>query len=133
MENKLDYLYPFHLLDEEGYPTDEALKYIRNWSSERIGGELVYGKFFDNTDYTDLLDYIKQIWYYGSDAYNEEDGMFELHTVGWSGNESIISELENTIFWMLKFRAYSTGGHYYFRLNRECGYDWSVVKKESLY
>ena len=133
MENKLDYLYPFHLLDEEGYPTDEALKYFRNWGSEKIDGELVFGKFFNNTDYTDLLDYIKQLWYYGSDAYNKEDGMFELHTGGWSGNESIIEELKNTSFWLIKFRAYSCGGHYYFRLNRECGYDWTVVKKESLY
>ena len=132
MENKLDYLYPFHLLDEDGYPTDEALKYIRNWGSEKINGELVYGKFFDNTDYTELLDYIKELWYYDY-GYKEEDGMLELHTIGWSGNESIIAELENTIFWMLKFRAYSTGGHYYFRLNKDSGLDWDVVKKETLY
>jgi hypothetical protein len=120
-------------LGYDGYPTDEALKYIRNWGSEKIGDELVFGKFFNNTDYTDLLDYIKGLWTYGSDAYNEEDGMFELHTCGWSGNESIIEELKNTSFWLIKFRAYSVGGHYYFRLNRDCGYDWGVVKKESLY
>ena len=133
MENELDYIYPFHLLDDDGYPTDEALKYIRNWGSEKVGDELVFGKFFNNTDYTDLLDYIKVLWTYGSDAYNEEDGMFELHTCGWSGNESIIEELKNTSFWLIKFRAYSAGGHYYFRLNRDCGHDWGVVKKESLY
>ena len=64
MEKKLDYLYPFHFLDEDGYPTEEALSYIRNWGSEKIDGELVYGKFFDNADYTELLNYIKELWYY---------------------------------------------------------------------
>ena len=128
MEKKLDYLYPFHLFDDDGYPTEESLHYIRNWGSEVIDGELVYGKFFDNTDYTELLNYIKELWYYDY-GYKEEDGMFELHTIGWSGNESIIAELENTIFWMLKFRAYSTGGHYYFRLNKDSGLDWEIVKK----
>ena len=59
--------------------------------------------------------------------------MVELHTIGWSGNESIIAELENTIFWMLKFRAYSTGGHYYFRLNKNSEMDWDVVKVKSKY
>jgi len=63
MEKKLDYLYPFHLFDEDGYPTEESLQYIRNWGSEKIDGELVYGKFFDNTDYTELLNYIKELWH----------------------------------------------------------------------
>lgn len=131
---RLDYPYPDNPLDNEGYPTKAALAYIRNWGHERNEeGKLIFGKWFlQPKDSEDLLQFIKDIWYYGDDAYkDDENGMFELHTMGWSGNEEVIYELKNTVFWMQKYRAYTTGGHYYFRLKSDCGYDWQVVKKES--
>ncbi len=131
MEKQLEYPYPNELFDADGYPTDEALEYIRNWGYEREGDELVFGKFFGSDSCDELIEYVKGLWNYGEHAYKLEDGMFELHTLGWSGNESIIYELKNTILWSMKFRAQLSGGHYYFRLDSKCGYDWNVVKEES--
>jgi hypothetical protein len=131
MEKQLEYPYPKELFDADGYPTDEALEYIRNWGYEKEGDEMVFGKFFSSGNYDELIEYVKGLWNYGEHAYKHEDGMFELHTIGWSGNESIIYELKNTILWSMKFRAQLSGGHYYFRLDSKCGYDWNVVKEES--
>lgn len=132
---RLDYPYPDgDLLDDHGYPTEATLAYIRNWGSERDeDGKLTFGKWFlEPAGSPDLLEFIKQIWYYGEDAYTQHDnGLFELHTLGWSGNEEVIYELKQTVFWLQKYRAYTTGGHYYFRLRHDCGYDWTVEQIKS--
>ena len=130
MEEKLDYPYPEELFDVDGYPTEEALNYIRNWGSEKNEekNELVFGKFFSSSNTSELIEYVKSLWNYGDYAYKEEDGLFELHTFGWSGNESIVYELKNTILWMMKLRVHQTGGHYYFKLDKDSDYDWEVTK-----
>jgi hypothetical protein len=38
----------------------------------------------------------------------------ELHTGGWSDNETIISDLESNFFWFLYWQKSVRGGHYYF-------------------
>jgi hypothetical protein len=130
MEKVLDYPYPEELFDADGYPTDEALSYIRNWGSEKNEekNELVFGKFFSSSNTSELIEYVKSLWNYGDYAYKEEDGLFELHTLGWSGNESIVYELKNTILWMMKLRAHQVGGHYYFKIDKDSDYDWEVTK-----
>ena len=131
----VSYPYPKKLHDDEGYPTQEALDYIKNWGYETIDGEIVFGEYFmvtAVTDYTALVAYLKSLWYY-DDGIVEEDGMLEIHTFGWSGNEDIIHVLKNTVLWTLKHRATQTGGHYYFRLNDKSGKDWSVEKVDSMW
>jgi hypothetical protein len=47
----------------------------------------------------------------------EHDGRkLELHTGGWSGNEEIISVLQNSMFWVMYWQKSERGGHYYFEL-----------------
>lgn len=41
----------------------------------------------------------------------------ELHTWGWSENETIIDELKKTIFWFYWTKS-ERGGHYYFEVRR---------------
>ena len=36
MEKQLEYPYPNELFDTDGYPTEEALNYIKNWGNEKI-------------------------------------------------------------------------------------------------
>ena len=126
----VSYPYPEQLHDNYGYPTQEALDYIKNWGWEIIDNETVFGEFFTVPDYTGLVAYLKSLWYY-DDGIHEEDGMLEIHTLGWSGNEDIIRVLKTTMFWNMKHRATQTGGHYYFRLNDKSGKDWSVEKVDS--
>ena len=69
-----------------------------------------------------MLTHLKSIWHY-PDYFvdNGKDG-FELHTGGWSGNESIISELEETSFWIMFWQRTERGGHYYF--------DYQMIKMD---
>lgn len=124
--------YPKQLHDEDGYPTPEALDYIKNWSIIwGIGNnDTKTGQFFGESDLTKLIEYIKLLWYY-DDCVVYEDGLLEIHTLGWSGNEEIVDELKHTNLWLTRFRAQESGGHYYFVIERGKGHDWEVVKTES--
>jgi len=122
MSDTISWKYPEELLDEDGYPTQEALDYIRNWQA---GGE-----YWCKSMYRELVDYIKSIWWMSSDAIEEENGLLEIHTYGWSGNEDIIDELNKTDLWLMKFRAKQSGGHYYFKLDSDVEEDWWVVRSK---
>lgn len=121
MSDTIHWKYPEELFDQDGYPTQEALDYIRNW---QVGGE-----YWCKSMYRELIDYIKSIWTY-NDAIEEENGLLEIHTYGWSGNEDIVDELYKTDLWLMKFRAKQSGGHYYFKLDSDSEYDWWVVKSK---
>ena len=100
---------PDVLLDEEGYPTEEFLEFIRNFSH-------------DTMPILDFLDILKEGWYYGDLAFklHKKYGgkrKLELHTFGWSGNEDTIAAVVGN-FWCknykMKYTMWETGGHYYF-------------------
>ena len=98
-------------LDVDGYPTDEALDLIKNWSYEDKKG---------------CFDFIKSLWYYPEYINEEkaEDEIFghsvtryNISTVGWSGNESIINSLSNNyIIWSSTWVQSRRGGHYIFEV-----------------
>lgn len=94
--------------DGDGYPTEETLEVIRKWGD----------------DFEGLMQFVKRAWKH-SDVYFEtlENGIgyefknkiYHLHTVGWSGNESIIGALQdNMMFWALCWQESKRGGHYKF-------------------
>lgn len=126
----VSYPYPHdNLMTDNGYPTEQALDYIKNWHMLiEADGRYKTGHLWQ--DYRGLIDYIKSIWTY-DDAIHEEDGLLEIHTVGWSGNEDIIAELKKTAFWMHRLQATQTGGHYYFRVDDNPKYTYSVEKVEN--
>lgn len=106
-------------IDEDGYPTEEALERIRNW---------------DFADRKELLDFICELWHWddyaerkewkrgsnecchfkGPGSFYEREGyVYIFSTGGWSGNESLINALkENKIIWRKVFWSHRTGGHY---------------------
>ncbi len=133
MSSIIHWEYPKTLIDNEGYPTPEALDYIKNWSihthtdSISSNGNAKSGKFFGKGKFDELIEYIKTIWTY-KDAIEYENGLLEIHTYGWSGNEDIIDELKLTDLWLLKFRCERTGGHYYFKVTDYNDFDWVVTK-----
>ena len=101
--------------DDDGYPTDAVLEKITNWS---------------HTDkFVHLMEFVKDIWWqadWGWQEYNTKDYKnrheitYDISTGGWSGNESIISALQdNRLFWMFCWEQSKRGGHYRFKVLTE--------------
>jgi hypothetical protein len=107
-------------LDEDGYPTDEALDLIEIWHW---------------TDTDGWFKFIEEIWAYKSFGWNETTGgvddwtnekildttkRFHISTAGWSGNESIIRAMElNWMLWHLHWVQSRRGGHYIFEVKQD--------------
>ena len=131
MSDTISWYYPDQLHDEHGYPTNDALDYIKNWALIfKTSGDTKQGEFFGKNKHEELISYIKDLWWYGDDGVVYEDGLLELHTMGWSGNEEIISELKDTDLWLMKFKAHLAGGHYYFKIDSDSEHDWHIVKSK---
>ena len=97
-------------MDEDGYPTDEELETIRKY------------KFQTWEDVLDLLEHIRELWWHNSDGFvlkGKNILKLQLHTWGWSGNESVIGALEqNTMFYPLFWVESRLGGHYKFEFRK---------------
>lgn len=103
---------PLHAtFDSAGYPTDEVLKTIEEYNLALLPVD-------------DLITLIRELWKFADDT---GEGAFvfrggktrrlELHTLGWSGNEEVISALQlNNRFWMRYWQRSERGGHYYFEI-----------------
>ena len=104
-------------LDEDGYPTNDALHLIEEWHFSDPKG------FFA---------FIEPIWHLRSWGWNECDGgidewtntelpettkRYHISTAGWSGNESIIKSMQkNEMMWFLNWVQSRRGGHYIFEV-----------------
>jgi hypothetical protein len=101
------------MLDEEGYPTEDALYCIENWN-------------FDNAQ--GWFSFIKSIWcfsdwgwqeYYEPHNWRKDTEVFryDISTGGWSGNESIIRSMKkNDLLWHTTWFSSRRGGHYIFEV-----------------
>ncbi len=88
--------------DKDGYPTEETLQTIRQWSHK---------------DYRGLLEFVCKAWCYDDPYVKRYGRRLELHTGGWSGNESLIGALQaNTMFWAMCWDKSERGGHFWFEL-----------------
>lgn len=88
--------------DRNGYPTEDTLRMIREWEG----------------DWTDMFEFLRAIWKYPerwSIAMVEDEQCYRFSTGGWSGNEELVSALEQNFFAMSLFWVSShRGGLYYF-------------------
>lgn len=111
-----DRLMQEELIDDDGYPTESALKLIEEWHWIDCKG---------------LLEFIGGIWYSanwgwrevdasllreGDRDYNKNGGkLLFISTAGWSGNESLIRAFKsNDMAWHLCWIQSRRGGHYIF-------------------
>ena len=94
-------------MDENGYPTDEELEIIKNW--ELNGASLA-------ESLAAIMTHIRPMWRYSDCGYwREEEGLYNIHTGGWSGNESLVGALMgNQTFWIIFWKQSEVGGHYIF-------------------
>lgn len=100
-------------LDDDGYPTEDALEIIEKWHWDDAKG---------------WFKFIESIWYMRSWGWKEEDEphdwyedkivhRYYISTAGWSGNESIIRAMQNNdMMWYLNWVQSQRGGHYIFEL-----------------
>ncbi len=100
-------------LDDDGYPTEAALEIVRIWHWSDARG---------------WFDFIKSIWHIPSWGWRESEAdheyikdkkvhLYNISTGGWSGNESIISEMQKTnMMWHLNWVQWRRGGHFIFEL-----------------
>ena len=103
-------------LNEEGYPTEEYLNWLEDWESWMQ--EETHESMIPN-----ILQSLKESWtwvdYFKISRVYKGKFKVELHTGGWSGNESIIRALkENFIFWH-HWTVHKAGGHYYFEFPKK--------------
>ena len=113
------------------YPTDGELRIIQRWDILKY-------------NIPQLIDYIQAIWWRPDWGFHLRKGRerifkkacmkLELHTGGWSGNESIIGALmHNFLFWSMFFEKHITGGHFYFEIRmKEWNRNLSVAEYNKL-
>jgi hypothetical protein len=89
------------------YPTEEELKKVHDFKLSH-----------NNLNLPEFIQFLQSIWWAADWGfkYNQEKGCLELHTGGWSGNESIIEALHGTWFWYWFWAKSIRGGHYWFEL-----------------
>jgi len=99
------------LLDDDGYPTDAALKIVEIWHWSDPKG---------------WFEFINSIWHLRSWGWSEGEEQhdwdkdeqvyrYNISTAGWSGNESIISAMQsNDVMWHTTWVQSRRGGHYIF-------------------
>lgn len=105
-----------NLFDEEYglYPSEDALAEIREWDYRDVEG---------------LMSYVFALWHSADRTWKEKIEtvqkfgpantykVYELNTLGWSGNERIIKALRsNTLFWNTHWFCSMRGGYYEFRI-----------------
>jgi hypothetical protein len=97
-------------LDDDGYPTDDALTIIEKWHWDDSKG---------------WFKFINGIWHLASWGWGEglekhewnDNDVYRYHisTAGWSGNESIIRAMqENYMLWSITWVQSRRGGHFIF-------------------
>lgn len=99
-------------LDEDGYPTDEALAIIEHWGWW--------------SGYPELMKFIEGLWSFKEFGWHKiehkEDGEsvieYQISTAGWSGNESLIYALQENKWhaWSMIWVQSRRGGHYIFEI-----------------
>ena len=106
-------------LDEDGYPTENALEIVEKWHWDDARG---------------WFKFIEGLWAYHDWGWKEKDESHDwnkdkivhryyISTAGWSGNESIIRAMQkNDWMWHLNWVQSRRGGHYIFEL-REFNYE----------
>jgi predicted HAD superfamily Cof-like phosphohydrolase len=108
------------ILDEDGYPTDEALEAIARWvGSPRVLLEDLLDPIFESygglSVTTDIDEYAKPV------------RKVRFATGGWSGCEHALSALRKNFFWFLWWETSARGGAHTFEIPEQ-SYDKPLVK-----
>lgn len=88
------------MLDDDGYPTQALLDELKGWSP--LG------------DFDAQMKRLKSVWW--GDGVFRRGGRWVFCTSGWSGNEELISALQdNRMWWALCWYRSERGGRFEFK------------------
>lgn len=68
--------------------------------------------------------------HYGS--IEEDDNLISIHTGGWSDNEALIREFQETGWWFKNHDITARGGHYYFNTDLNADKEWKIIQYKSV-
>lgn len=112
---------PEELIDKDGYPTDEALNHLRT---------------FHGT-VEDLVAYVRSLMHNGrsvledfTDDYGRPEKRLTLITGGWSGCESVVGALSETMFHLMFWESSFRGGKHTFTFSPaqlEMSLHWGIA------
>ena len=114
-----------YILDNEGYPTDEWIKFIQIFTLDTMPIMEFVELLRNNWWYPDWGFYLKR-------KYNNYRKLY-LSTGGWSGNEETIEAILSnfTLQYLLGYSQWNVGGHYIFNIRiNEIEKENNVIKKE---
>jgi hypothetical protein len=101
---------PEELIDEDGYPTEEALDHLKTFHG--TGAEVVaYIRSLMNNGASMREDFV--------DGYGRNRQRPILVTGGWSGCEQVVSALQETIFYLAGWESSFRGGKHTFTFDAE--------------
>jgi hypothetical protein len=97
--------------DQNGCPTEESLERLEEVLADEdvIMAHKVFYAALEENFYRDSCGPRKV------EVRGEIIDVWEYHTLGWSGNESIINTLQTSWMWNWLLERYDAGGHYYFK------------------
>lgn len=101
-------------LDEDGYPTDDALTIIKLWHWDDIPG---WFKFIENIWHLRSWGWSEGVFpeASGFDIADKQRYQYHISTAGWSGNEDLIRAMQdNDMMWHMTWVQSRRGGHYIF-------------------
>ena len=89
-------------VDDDGYPTDAALKLVREWDVK------------DVKEFHDLMLMVKYLWRWANYVIRNNE-QYTLITGGWSGNESIVAAMKENLLLhiMYWYSSNRSGTHIY--------------------
>lgn len=81
---------------------------------------------------TEAFELFKELYdtHYGS--IEEDENLISIHTGGWSENEWLIDEFQETAWWFLNHQITARGGHYYFNTDIHCDKEWHIVNRSEI-
>ncbi len=108
--------YPDESFDENGYPTDGVLDWIRYYDDYQNLRPLFDTCFNVLWSYPQFVNYEVSADYFGSsNVVKSLTHTWDVATGGWSGNEDIIMALqENYVVWGITWQLSERGGRYVF-------------------
>lgn len=95
-------------LDDDNYPTDEGLDYLRCFTGTPAELVALLGEVMDA--------YGTVTWDGQPDRFDETVNEVRISTGGWSGNEEIIGHLKRSFFWFRYWETSRRGGHFTFHV-----------------
>lgn len=84
-------------------------------------------KTFELADEAFLL--FKELFDCNYGSINEDENLISIHTGGWSENECLIDEFEQTGWWFRYHQISANGGNYYFNTDIFSEKEWEIVAK----